>query len=130
MPDVKASIEPNVGTPADPVHVQGNIKRTLLEKTEFPNGYIMNTSIIEVPAGTSASPHTHPGIETGYVIGGEFYLCREGQPDSHQPIGSSYTVPADVVHYARVPGPDPLKVLCFFVVNNTKPLATVERDAP
>ncbi|MEU3624785.1 hypothetical protein BS329_34960 [Amycolatopsis coloradensis] len=130
MPDVKASNVPNVGTTTDAVHVQGNIKRTLLEKTEFPDGYVLNTSIIEVPAGTSASPHTHPGIETGYVIGGEFYLCIEGQPDQHQVLGSSYTIPADAVHYAKVPGPDPLKVLCFFVVNDTKPLATVEKTAP
>ncbi|MFD2470841.1 cupin domain-containing protein [Amycolatopsis silviterrae] len=126
MPDVEASTE----TPASAVHVQGGIKRTLLQKTEFPNGHIINTSIIEVPAGTSASPHTHPGIETGYVLGGEFYLCVEGKPDQHQVLGSSYTVPADAVHYARVPGPDPLKVLCFFVVNEAEPLATVERAAP
>ncbi|MEV6906196.1 cupin domain-containing protein [Amycolatopsis sp. NPDC051071] len=130
MRDLETSNEPTVGTSAGAVHVQGNIKRTLLQKSEFPNGYVINTSIIEVPAGTSASPHTHPGIETGYVIGGEFYLCVEGLPDQHHVIGSSYTVPADAVHYARVPGPDPLKVLCVFVVNDTMPLATVERAAP
>ncbi|WP_409180831.1 cupin domain-containing protein [Amycolatopsis sp. VS8301801F10] len=130
MTDVETSAGASVGTPADPVHVQGGIKRTLLQKTEFPDGYVLNTSVIEVPAGTSASPHTHPGIETGYVIGGEFYLCVEGQPDQHHVVGSSYTVPADAVHYARVPGPEPLKVLCFFVVNQSQPLATVERAAP
>ena len=118
MQDVQSTGESSAAAaaPVD-VHVQGGIKRTLLQR-------------VEVPAGTSASPHTHPGVEIGYVIGGEFYLCIEGKPDQHQQLGSSYAIPGDAVHYARVPGPEPLKVLCVFVIDKDRPLATVERPAP
>lgn len=120
----------SAATPPEAFHVQGGIQRTLLHKIDFPQDCLINTSIIEVPAGTSASPHTHPGYEIGYVIGGEFYLCIEGQPDQHQKLGSSYAVPGDLVHFARVPGPEPLKVLCVFVIDRNRPLATVVRPAP
>jgi quercetin dioxygenase-like cupin family protein len=131
MQDVKQTEESSAAAaaPAD-VHVQGGITRTLLQKVDFPDGCVINASIIEVPAGTSASPHTHPGVEIGYVIGGEFYLCIEGRPDQHQKLGSSYAVPDDAVHYARVPGPESLRVLCVFVIDKNRPLATVERPAP
>jgi len=131
MQDVKVTGESNgaAAAPGD-VHVQGGITRTLLQKVDFPDGRVINASIIEVPAGNSASPHTHPGVEIGYVIGGEFYLCIDGKPDQHQKLGSSYAIQGDDVHYARVPGPEPLKILCVFVVDKNKPLATVERPAP
>lgn len=116
--------------PADAIHVQGGIKRWLLQKVDFPDGCTINNSIIEVQAGTSANRHTHPGVEIGYVLGGEFDLVIEGKPDQRLKPGSSYSIPVGAVHYARVPGPESLKVLCFFVNDKTKPLATVESPAP
>ncbi|MES2939519.1 MAG: cupin domain-containing protein [Pseudomonadota bacterium] len=136
MSDAQVTEEPNAtatapaGAATAPVYTQGGIQRTLLHKIDYSDDCLVNTSIIEVPAGTSASPHTHPGLEIGYVIGGQFYLCVEGQPDQYHPLGSSYAVPGDAVHYARVPGPEPLKVLCVFVIDKSRPLATVERAAP
>ena len=56
------------------------IKRTPLQKIDFPAGYTTVTAIAEIPAGGSAGRHTHPGVETGYVIEGEGELIIEGQP--------------------------------------------------
>jgi quercetin dioxygenase-like cupin family protein len=126
MQNVKLSAEAIAAAPTEAVYVQGGIKRTLLQKVDFPDGCIINTSIIEVQPGTNASPHTHPGVEIGYVIGGEFNLAIEGRPDQNHKVGSSYAVPAGAVHYAKVPGDVPLKVLCVFIIDKTKPLATVE----
>jgi len=50
---------------------QGGIKRTPLQKVEFPEGYNTVTGIAEIQPGGSAGRHTHPGIETGYVLEGE-----------------------------------------------------------
>ena len=47
---------------------QGGIKRTPLQKVEFPDGYNTVTGIAEIQPGGSAGRHTHPGIETGYVL--------------------------------------------------------------
>ena len=60
---------------------QTGIKRTPLQKAEFPDGYNTITAIAEVPAGGAAGRHTHPGIETGYVLEGELNLLIDGQPE-------------------------------------------------
>jgi quercetin dioxygenase-like cupin family protein len=127
--DVTLTRESIAVAPTEAVYVQGGIKRTLLQKVDFPEGCIINTSIIEVPPGTNASPHTHPGVEIGYVLGGEFNLAVEGRPDQNHKVGSSYSIPAGAVHYAKVPGDETLKVLCVFIIDKTKPLATVESPA-
>jgi quercetin dioxygenase-like cupin family protein len=103
---------------------QGGIKRTPLQKIEFPEGYNTVTGIAEIPAGATAGRHTHPGIETGYVLEGEADLVIEGKPDLHLKAGDSYAIPAGVVHDAKVHGDKPLKVLGIYVVDKTKPLAT------
>jgi quercetin dioxygenase-like cupin family protein len=113
----------------EPVYVQGGIKRTLLQEVDFPDGSTINTSIIEVQARTNATPHTHPGVEIGYVLEGEFDLAIEGRPDQNLKVGSSYAIPADAVHYAKVRGDETLKVLCFFVIDKTRPLASLENSA-
>ena len=50
---------------------QSGIKRTPLQKIDFPAGYNTITAIAEIPAGGAAGRHTHPGVETGYVLEGE-----------------------------------------------------------
>jgi quercetin dioxygenase-like cupin family protein len=103
---------------------QNAIKRTPLQKVEFPEGYVTVSGIAEVPPGGSAGRHTHPGIETGYLLEGEADLIVEGQPDRHLKAGDSYTVPAGVVHDAKVSGDKPLKVIAVYIVDKTKPLAS------
>jgi len=75
---------------------QPGIKRTPLQKVEFPDGYVTVTGIAEIAAGGSAGRHTHPGIET----------------------------PAGVVHDAKVHGDKSAKVIAVYVVDKTKPLAS------
>ena len=58
---------------------QTGIKRTPLQKLDFPAGYNTVTAIAEVPAGGAAGRHTHPGAETGYVLEGELELVIDGQ---------------------------------------------------
>jgi quercetin dioxygenase-like cupin family protein len=103
---------------------QGAIKRTPLQKTEFPDGYNTVTGIAEIPVGGTAGRHTHPGIETGYILEGEADLLIEGKPDQHLKAGDSYSIPAGAIHDAKVHGDKPLKVLGVYVVDKTKPLAS------
>ncbi len=103
---------------------QPGIKRTPLQKVEFPDGYNTITAIAEVPAGGAAGRHTHPGAETGYVLEGELNLLIDGQPDKIVKAGESYQIPAGVVHDAKAHGDKSLKVLGVYVVDKTKPLAS------
>jgi len=106
-------------------YVQGGIKRTVLQKTNFPEDFTVNFNLIEVPNGTSASPHTHPGLEVTYVLEGELDLVTEGKPDQRFKPGMSYMVTDNDVHFARVLGDKPIKLLCVFINEKTKPVATV-----
>jgi quercetin dioxygenase-like cupin family protein len=102
---------------------QSGIKRTPLQKVEFPDGYNTITGIAEVPAGGAAGRHTHPGIETGYVLEGELELDIDGKPPLKLKAGDSYQIPAGAVHDAKA-GDKPFKVLGVYVVDKTKPLAS------
>ncbi len=103
---------------------QGGIKRTPLQKIEFPDNYTTYTAIAEVPPGGAAGRHTHPGIETGYMLEGEAELVVDGQPTKVIKAGDSYVIPAGVVHDAKVHGDKSMKVLGIYVVERGKPLAT------
>jgi quercetin dioxygenase-like cupin family protein len=103
---------------------QTGIKRTPLQKVEFPDGYVTVTGLAELPPGAAAGRHTHPGIETGYVLEGELNLEIDGQPAKLLKPGDSYQIPAGAVHDAKVHGDKSMKVLGVYVVDKTKPLAS------
>ena len=103
---------------------QGGIKRTPLQKVEFPDGYVTVTGLAELLPGAAAGRHTHPGIETGYVLEGELNLEIDGQPAKLLKPGDSYQIPAGAVHDAKVHGDKSMKVLGVYVVDKTKPLAS------
>jgi quercetin dioxygenase-like cupin family protein len=103
---------------------QASLKRTPLQKAEFPDGYNTVSGIAEIPAGGSAGRHTHPGVEMGYLLEGEADLMVEGRPDQHLKAGDSYTIPAGTAHDAKVHGDKALKVLSVYVVDKTRPLAS------
>jgi len=105
---------------------QTGIKRTPLQKLDFPAGYNTVTAIAEVPAGGAAGRHTHPGAETGYVLEGELELVIDGQPPMKIKAGESYQIPEGAVHDAKA-GDKPFKVLGVYVVRAGEPLA---RPAP
>jgi quercetin dioxygenase-like cupin family protein len=101
---------------------QTGIKRTPLQKVDFPAGYNTVTAIAEVPAGGAAGRHTHPGIETGYVLEGELELVIDGKPPMKIKAGESYQIPEGAVHDAKA-GDKPFKVLGVYVVKAGEPLA-------
>jgi len=103
---------------------QGGIKRTPLQKAEFPEGYNSISGIAEIPAAAAPGRHTHPGVELGYVMEGEGELIVEGQPTRHVKAGDSWQIAAGVPHDAKVSGDKPLKVLAVYIVDKSKALAT------
>lgn len=101
---------------------QSGIKRTPLQKLDFPAGYNTVTAIAEVPAGAAAGRHTHPGMETGYVLEGELELVIDGQPPMKIKAGESYQIPEGAVHDAKA-GDKPFKVLGVYIIKAGEPLA-------
>ena len=101
---------------------QSGIKRTPLQKLDFPAGYNTVTAIAEVPAGNASGRHTHPGMETGYVLEGELELVLDGKPPMKIKAGESYQIPEGAVHDAKA-GDKPFKVLAVYIVKAGEPLA-------
>jgi quercetin dioxygenase-like cupin family protein len=102
---------------------QAGIKRTPLQKAEFPDGFVTVTAMAEVHAGGSPGRHTHPGLEIGYILEGEADLLIEGKAPQHLKAGDSYQIPAGTVHDAKV-GDKGLKFIGIYVVDKSKPLAS------
>jgi quercetin dioxygenase-like cupin family protein len=103
---------------------QAAIKRTPLQKAEFPEGFVSVSAIAEIPAGGAAGRHSHPGVELGYIMEGEADLILDGKPAQHLKAGDSYQIPVGAIHDAKVSGDKPLKVLTVYIVDKTKPLAS------
>ena len=100
------------------------IKRTPLQKADVPAGsYEVITGTAEIAPNTNIGRHSHPGIETGYVLEGELTLLVEGQPPLRLKPGESYKLPERAIHDARS-GDKPAKVLAVYIVEKGKPLAT------
>jgi quercetin dioxygenase-like cupin family protein len=102
---------------------QAGVKRTPLQKIDFPAGYNTVTGIAEIPAGGAAGRHTHPGVEAGYILEGEVEFLVEGQPPRTLKAGDSYQVLEGVAHDAKVIGDKAAKVLGTYVVKAGEPLA-------
>jgi quercetin dioxygenase-like cupin family protein len=102
---------------------QSGIKRTPLQKVDFPAGYNTVTAIAEVPASGASGRHNHPGVETGYVLEGELELVIDGKPPTIIKAGESYQIPEGAVHDAKAAGDKSLKVLGVYVVKAGEPLA-------
>ena len=116
-----------IGLMAAPVladNAPPGIKRTPLQSIEFPDGYKTVTGLAEVAPGHASGMHTHPGIETGYVLDGEVLMIVEGQPDRTLKPGDSFVIPPGARHDVQSVGNVPAKAISVFVVDKTKPLAS------
>lgn len=112
------------GVPAIAEEAPSGIKRTPLQSIDFPEGYKTVTGLAEVLPGHASGMHTHPGIETGYVLDGEVLMIVEGQPDRMLKAGDSFVIPPGARHDVKSVGSVPAKAVSVFVVDRTKPLAS------
>ena len=78
---------------------------------------------VEIAPGAAAGRHSHPGIETGYLVEGEAVMEGDGEAPKRLGAGDTYLIPAGRVHDARAVGSRPVTVIATFVVERGKPLA-------
>src|SRR3954453_2024885 len=108
-------------TPAPPA--TDPITRTPLQTTEYPEGHFTYVMMVEIAPNATVGRHTHPGIESSYVLDGNIDLVIEGKPPQAFKAGDSFPAPQNAVHGGKV-GDKGLKLIGVFVVDKTKPLAT------
>jgi quercetin dioxygenase-like cupin family protein len=105
-----------------PAIAQEGIKRTPLGTIDFPPGYQTVMGFADIAPNTCGGRHTHPGIETSYILEGEDTLKIDGQPDKPLKAGDSVQIPAGVVHDGCTSSG--VKVLTVHVIEKGKPLAS------
>jgi quercetin dioxygenase-like cupin family protein len=79
-------------------------------------------AISSIPAGGCAGRHTHPGVESTYVMEGDITVKIEGKPDQQLKAGQSFQIPEGAKHDACTTGG--MKVLAVYIVEKGKPLAS------
>ena len=101
------------------------VKRTIVSKIAVPNSnYEVITAMLEIAPGFKAGRHFHPGIVTGHILEGEFWLALDGQPEKKLTAGQSAEIPEKAVHNEGSTGTVPMKAIVTYVVEKGQPLIT------
>jgi quercetin dioxygenase-like cupin family protein len=105
------------------VVAQQGITRTPISTIDFPDRYQIVMGVAQIPANTCFDRHTHPGVESAYVLDGEVHLKIEGSADRDIKAGSGTQIPPVAAH-AGCTAAAGAKVLTVHVVEKGKPLAS------
>ena len=101
---------------------QTGIKRTVIHTFDYPPGYTTITAIVELAPNACSGRHTHPGIDSGYVMEGDLVLKVDGKPEQALKAGDSFeTMPLQPHDACSVSGD---KLVDTWVIEKGKPLAS------
>ncbi|MSP02252.1 MAG: cupin domain-containing protein [Acetobacteraceae bacterium] len=102
----------------------GGVTRNILQKTEYPGDkHVAILVMAEVDAGAMVARHTHPGLESAFVIEGGGILKVKGQPDRVLKPGDGFQVPPETPH-SLANGAQTSRIAITYVVEKDKPLAS------
>ena len=101
------------------------IKRTVVKSGDVSvPGREAVIANVEIVPGGSAGRHTHPGLETSYLLEGEAVIKVAGQPDQKVKAGESFHIPPGAPHDACSSSAQGFNGIGAYVVEKGKPLAT------
>jgi quercetin dioxygenase-like cupin family protein len=110
------------GTP--PAATAG-VSRKVLSQMDGPMpGYVTVNVEAEIEPGVLIARHTHPGIESGYVLEGGLDLPVQGQPTRALKAGDGFQVPPNTPHAGGKNGDKKTRVAITYIVEKDKPLAS------
>lgn len=102
----------------------GPVKRTILQQTDGPaEGYVSILVRGEIAAGALVPRHTHPGVESAYLLSGGGLLSVKGLADRQMVPGDGWEVPAYTPHALRN-GNQTTLIVSTYVVEKGKPLVS------
>ena len=115
--DASAEGAPPAATPG--------VSRKILSQSDGPSpGYVTLLVAIEIEAGVMIGRHTHPGIESAYILEGGFDLPIEGQPTRAYGPGDGIVIPAGTPHAGGKNGDKKTRIVSTYIVEKGKPLAS------
>jgi len=109
---------------APPTTVNG-VTRTILSRTDGPAaGYESILMDVVIDAGATVGRHTHPGIESSYVMEGEIELPVQGRPTRTVKAGEGFQIPPYTPHAGGKASNSKTRVMITYIVEKGKPLAS------
>lgn len=108
-----------------PAATTAGVTRKILSQMDGPvPGYVTLLVEATIEAGATVARHTHPGIESVYVMEGGFELPIQGQPTRTLKAGDAFQIPAETAHAGGKPGDAKTRVIITYVLEKGKPLAS------
>ena len=120
-PSLLASIVAGIILLSFSVHANaqaGNVLRTTLSGDDTKQVLITSA---EFSTGTILPRHSHPGDDYTVVLQGTLELNVEGREPQRVSAGQAFHVHPGQVHYTRVLGDTPVRIVAFWVVEKGKP---------
>ena len=102
--------------------MKADVHKQDLQAIDYPAGHQTSMIRTSIDVHGTMPPHTHPGIEAGYVLQGSGILKVAGRPDQALAAGASFIVPPETVHSLVNTGDTEVVVSTIYVVVKGKPL--------
>jgi quercetin dioxygenase-like cupin family protein len=113
-----------VATGAEAQNAPAGLKRTIITRIDGPtDGYETVDVRVDLDAGATIARHTHPGIESSYVVEGGLELSVDGVGARTLKAGDGFQVPTRTPHGGKN-GDKPTILAVTYVVEKGKPLAS------
>lgn len=101
------------------------VNRKILSQVDGPMpGYVTISVEAEIEPGVMVARHTHPGIESAYILEGGLEVPIEGQPTRMMKPGDAFVVPPNTPHAGGKNGDKKTRIASTYVVEKGKPLAS------
>jgi quercetin dioxygenase-like cupin family protein len=110
---------------APPPAGSSGVNRKILSQIDGPTpGYVTIIVEAEIGPGIFVARHTHPGVESAYVLEGGLELAIEGQPTRMLKPGDVFMVPPATPHAGGRNGDKKTRITSTYIVEKGKPLAS------
>jgi quercetin dioxygenase-like cupin family protein len=114
----------SVGAEAAEEQQAPGVRRIILQRTEFPGSQYETLLVLaEIDAGVNVAKHTHPGIESAYVLEGGLELSVQGEPTRTLKAGDGNQIQPWTPHSARN-GDKLTRIAVTYVLEKGKPIAS------
>lgn len=103
----------------------GGPTRKLLSQVDGPvPGYMTMVFEATIPPGSKLPRHTHPGVESTYLLAGSLQMPVDGQLTRDLTAGDAFQVPATTPHGGGVATTEQTRLLITYIVEKDKPLTS------
>jgi quercetin dioxygenase-like cupin family protein len=122
---VTGFIATGVSAQGTPPAVTPGVTRKILSQIDGPTpGYVTILAEATVEPGAAIGRHTHPGVESSYILEGAIELPIQGRDTKTYSAGDTYQVPAETPHAGGKASDKKIRVLSTYVLEKGKPLAS------